>query len=357
MKKSNEEKLFSLKDYYVFDRKIMNKSEGYIKMFSKDFEKNININEHTDVGMISLIVFPMLKQLENYYNEEICISAGLVLSLLEAENINLRIKSYHAENLIFRLTSIWDYYYNIINEYLHLEIPADNIIKKRIINRHCVNVDFVKDGKIIKVVEKPLPIEEQKRIRKESRTKIKTLNKIMLINTISHRFHLTERFKEIFSIMDSDCIEQLKHIRNQIVHRRALGAGISPDYDFLGQSISINNKGWCDFNELSEIIKLNLNVITKEIQLIHEVIFFDERPNSIENKDKQYFVIKVKCKDCGKESILPEMKTIEEQKIPCPVCWKHEIEIIDKFKTNELNYGGRMNNHIKKFIEHLDNIT
>jgi ribosomal protein L44E len=357
MKNFKKEKLFSLNDYYVFDSKILNTAEEYIKEFSKDFEKDMDANEHTDLGMISLVVFPMLKQLESYYNEEICVSAGLVLSLIETDDVSLRIKSYHAENLIFRLSSIWDYYYNIINEYLHLEIPADNIIKNEIINRYCANVDFVKKGKVTEVVEKPLPIEEQKRIRNELQKKIKVLGKSILINTIKHKFDLTDRFKKILSIIDSDCIEELKHVRNQIIHRRALGAGISADYSFLGQSISINNNGWCDFKELSTIIKENLKIISEAIRLIHEVIFLDERPNSLENKDKQYFVIKVKCKACGKESILPEMKTIKEENIPCPVCWKHGVEIIDKFKTNELNYGDRMYKHVNSFIKHVDKIN
>lgn len=298
----------------------------------------------------------MLKQLENYYNEEICISAGLVLSLIEADEVSLRIKSYHAENLIFRLSSIWDYYYNIINEYLHLEISADNIIKNEMINRYCVNVDFVKKGNVTEVVEKPLPIEEQKKIRNELKKKIKILGKNILINTIKHKFYLTERFEKIFSMIDSDCIEDLKHVRNQIIHRRALGAGISADYGSLGQSISINNNGWFDFNKLSEIIKENLKVISESIQLIHEVIFLDERPNSIENKDKQYFVIKIKCLKCEEESILPEMETIKEESIPCPVCWKHGVKIIDKFKTNELNYGDRMYKYINNFMEHIDEV-
>lgn len=354
MKDSNANKSFSLKDYYVFDDKILNIAETYVSRFSKDFEKDMEKSEHTDLGMISLITFPMLKQLENYYNEEICISAGFVLSLIECNEVSLRIKSYHAENLVFRLASIWDYYYNIINEYLHLEIPADNIIKNEIIKRHCVNIDFVKKGKITEVVEKPLPIDEQNEIRKELQKKIKILNKAILVNVVKHKFHLTDRFKKIFLIINSDCIDELKYIRNQIIHRRALGAGISSDYGFLGQSISISNNGWCDFNELSAIIKENINVICEAIMLMHEVIFLDERPNSIENKDKQYFVVKVKCNSCGKESILPEMKAIEEDKIPCPICWNHGVEIIDKFKTNELNYNERMYRNINEFTKHVD---
>lgn len=357
MKNSNKEKLLSLKDYYIFNDKTLSTAEKYIKVFSKDFNRDMDVNEHTDMGMISLIIFPMLKQLENYYNEEICISSGIVLSLIESDEISFRVKSYHAENLIFRLSSIWDYYFNIINEYLHLEIPADNIIKNEIINRHCVNVDFIKRENITEVVEKPLPIQKQKKIRKDLKKEIKVLGKGILINTIRQKFDLTDRFKKIISLINSECIEELKHIRNQIIHRRALGTGISVDYGFLGQSVSINNKGWCDFNELHQIIKENLEVISKAIQVLHEVIFLDERPNSIENKDKQYFVIKVKCKACGKESILPEMKTIENKDILCPVCWEHGVEIIDKFRTNEINYGDRMYKHVNNFIEHIDKIN
>jgi hypothetical protein len=357
MSKLNEKRASKLNNYYSFDEAIIKKADEYISSFTKNFEdNNIQINTSTDIGMNSIMVYPMLKQLEEYYNEEICISLGIVLSLLESNEEDLRIKSYHTENLLFRLISIWDYYYNIINQYLNLEIPVDNIVKKEMTKRYCTNIDFVKAGAITKVVQKPLQIEKQQEIRKECKY-IRILGKDVLINRMKKEFELTDRFEKIIKLMNSNEIKKLKNIRNQIIHRRTLGAKISIDSGWLGgQAISIKNSGWIDFKELSKLIEKNVDITYQAIKILHEIIFLDEWPNSIKNKGIKFFKLKVKCVRCKEESIVPETQIKEPEGIVCTKCWKFGVEIIERIVTNEYNYENSFIKYIKGISENIDKI-
>lgn len=362
-KRDFKRKILYVSDFYSFDKEIINNSEKDLVWFRRDFDESIVNNEKSDKGLISAYAYPLLKELHEYYNDEICIPAALSLNLIKSEKARFEVKAFHFENLIFRLISFWDYYYNRINEYLQLGFITDKHILNQMIDSQCYDY-FEKpcdDGKGIEIIPVPKPKKEQKVIRQKlwNEYKPKIINERNIKNALKTQFNLTERFKKIIKLMESPCVSDLRDIRNQIVHKMHLGAEVTLNYNNLtGQSISFNKGGWFDFNILSYQAEENLKVISEAMQVLYEVIALDERPNFTSSKGKHFFVYEVHCSNCNKTDRLPEILVNDPSKImPCPFCWKHDLIVGEKIKTNEINYGHRLYMYIQKFTEHLKSLT
>ncbi len=351
-----KENIFSVNDFYGFDSNILKLAEHEVIWLRRSFDENIP-DEKTDVGFASMYAYMILKQLQDYFNDELCVSSAFLLLLIKSETVKFKVKAYHAENLIFRLVTFWDYYYTIINEYLQLGFIADHQIKQQIITSKCYDIHFIPidGGKGSKVVTTPKDEEVQKRIKEELNNSLTVINKRDVKKVLHRNFALTDRFKKILKLIDSPCIKDLKKIRNQVIHRRSLGADVTVDLGFLGQSISVKREGWLDFEALAQIIQKNLKTIGDALQLMHEVILLDERPNSIENKDRQFFVCQVKCTECGADDILTESLMEEPDKVFCTSCWKlSSLKTIECVKSNEINHGYRLYQYYEKFMKYMD---
>lgn len=347
--------LLEAKDYFVLSRKELNIVQKVTERSRRNFGESLKDADKTDIGLIACIVYVLLKQLEDYYNNDICMSTSIATILLKKKQLRKEVKAYFAENAIFRLITFWDYYYLVINEYLQLGFVADNQVRQSLIQKACMATQFVRTDKGYSLVQVPLKPEKQSEIKRD--LKITVLSKEKLKRKLTRDFALTERFVGIIKLMDSDCIEDLKTIRHQVIHRRSLGAGFSVDVDMIfGQTLQSKPGGWTDFNNLSKIIEENLRTVGNALEVLHQVIQLDERPNSKGNENIEYFVYHTVCEKCGNENILPGSIFSNPDIVLCQSCWSRGLKILQKIKSNEINHGERMFHYLQDFQKHVDSL-
>lgn len=174
--------------------------------------------------------------------------------------------------------------------YFQLALFDDTSIKK-MIERVGYDIEFIKKGDVTKVEYVPLPEEEQKK-RRALRNELVRINKWNTIRAISAIYEPTNKIEELIDTITGNNVETLKNTRNQIIHQRPAGARVTVNFDDIfmnGYSMSVNGKGWIDFNKIDKEIVICLNSITNCFDVNYHIIKFNEYPNRIENAGKEYF--------------------------------------------------------------------
>ena len=316
-----------------------------------------------DTGMF-LYILPLIEQLKNYYNDELCISAALCKAAFE-NDCSLKVRAYYCENVIFRLESIWEYLFITLSEYLHTDLVVGYDIKDEMIEAKCHDIRFVKheDGGMKPIIT-PLEPKARENIKENLKRELKIF-KISQKNrsnsvyrSIKRKYCINDRIQAIFDLYKSPPVNEIVNLRNEIIHRRPLGAKQSMGkLGFMpGQAVNINKNGWYDVNKLPELIDQNLDSVKSAIQILYELTFFNDVPNTIENKDKEFFVYNINCSDCLKPSVIADIhiEKSKESDLPliCPWCKSEKINIHEQEKVNERFYYSNLNDYLKILISH-----
>lgn len=352
-----EEKVL-VRDLFSCNRKVIKKAEKISKEYVFDFMVKSKENRFCD--LIAVFSSPLLKELEMYYNGEI-VSTLAFVKALKSYNKDRRILSYHLENLLLRMISIWEYIFQFLNQYLKLYL-VDFRSKEKIIWRHCHEPRFVNIGSVTKIEWDEKPQNEQKVIRKELQKKLRNINQSNLIKAIKSRYEVSGRLEKLLNIIEQNGNDKLKEIRNQVTHQRPVGANFTVEFSdmFFDHVISINNQGWFKISEVMEEINHNILAIRESIQIIHKIIHLDEFPNTIENSGKKYYLKQAECMNCKEKFVLPSELFGEDDgnsdKILCPNCWEPGCEVLIELPTSEINFGTYYVYYLETLKDHLSSL-
>jgi len=115
---------YMLQHYYPFNKKILDE----FNKFRSNYKLN-NVNYREGIITFDGIIHEMLlSQLKDYVLKEITTSTCYYMAL-KKQNADFDVLCFHAENAIVRLTSFWDYLFQILNTYLELKmIPSKRLI-------------------------------------------------------------------------------------------------------------------------------------------------------------------------------------------------------------------------------------
>lgn len=369
MRLSNEakKKILSINDFIDFTDEIIIKSNKYLNKWRSKFDLDTNITGTIipDTGMF-IYILPLIEEIKSYYNNDLCISAAMCKAAFD-NNSSYKVKAYYCEGVIFKLESVWEYLFIILSEYLHTELVVGYDIKEDLINAKCHNIWFNKTVAGVEPEVTPVETSEKiqiiERLQKELKVfKIAQKNKSNTVyKTIKRKYCISDRIQAIFDLYKSPAVNEIVNLRNEIIHRRPLGAKFSMGKLSIapGQAVCIDNKGWYDINKLPELIEENLKSVRMAIQILYELIFLNDVPNTLKNKDKIFYAYNIKCNKCLKASVIADMHVEEIKKnsslsLICPWCKSEDISIDEKETVNEQFYFSNVIDYMKILSNHCD---
>lgn len=334
-------------EYYQIDRRILREANTIYESLVFDFE-SVKV-EKRDVGFLAILAHPLLKELQSYYNNELCITISMARAFVE--NCDKKdLISFHFENSIFRLVSFWDYSLSMLNEYLQFGFHTDSVSKQEARNYAGKRAVIETEGECNRLYFVDLDEEEKKEKQKQV-NKIKIISKNAMFEKYNKEYYNTERLDKYFDLLNSEELQELQKIRNQIIHSRSLGTNMIVKFSNLHMKNAMSNskKRWIDYNRTIDLLEANLDVINIALVCLTEIILLDEFPNSIDTKDRKFYMYDVECSKCGFSDRIPELMLDDKKTKICHSCWDNEMTVIEKLRTNEINHGSALYNYIKNF--------
>ncbi|MDP1419866.1 hypothetical protein Q8G35_16075 [Peribacillus simplex] len=343
------------KDTQQYTEEILNRMRND---FIVEFRKNYN----SDL-LSSLSVSPLIIEIENYYNNDVCIFAAIFLSKYEKNN-NSKINAYHLENVVIRICSCWEYLFILVNAYLNLDMVVGRDLLNKIMESSKYEVKFKESGGKIEPVfqEYSIEISEERKNKLKKRIKLFNLSSKSKSNSFHKKMKKTysnnEKFKHIFDLYYSEPVKEFISIRNEFVHRRTLGAKFSygPIGIGLTQGINSNPNGWFSFKGIELKIEENIVALSHAIKQLKEIIYNGYRPNLKINEGKVFWGYEIHCEKCEKEIVLADFivdlySDISEKPV-CPNCLEKQLIITDKLEMSDYDY----HNNFKKYLGFLSEL-
>jgi hypothetical protein len=145
---------FALDDFLSMDKNMVKKLNGIFQNYSIS-----RLTDKKSFGVMDFIGYPLLLESSKYYNGELLLSFAYYKAMREC-NKNLRSYAYCFENLIFRLISFWEYFYQFLNMYFDLKLYDVSSINK-IVERVGYDVEFIEENERTKVCYVELDTKEQ----------------------------------------------------------------------------------------------------------------------------------------------------------------------------------------------------
>ena len=350
-----------LNDYFVNNQNHKKKIENLMENYRNKFE--IIKGSNTLCGSGGMSEHQLVVELINYFNNDICISAAIFNGINNYnDEYEFKVIAYYADNISVKIISAWDYLFQILNQYLGTNLLGDYRTRDRIVAFLMNPPEFIKDGDDVKVNYKNLPQDKVNEIYartiKEKRVlQVDKKNRQLKKSLKNMDLSITPDIQKIFELYREDDLEVLKaQVRNDIIHKRSLTFNISINsaelFPMVGISSAIN--GWYNFNDLSVLIEKNLLILTKGIQILNEIIFYDKYPNSKENEGKEFVVRNFKCNSCNKEQyvvkdLVEELKKVG-YKYTCINCGNEMVDT-GEYKVNERSYYFTKFENIKDILE------
>lgn len=258
-----------------------------IKTLSKELEQLTNCLEINNVSFngtnMILHGLPLCMHLKHYINENIFFAYGLAkYAKTDSE------KMFFCNYLCVLLYAFIELYAQSLNVYYDLDLQP---MRKK------VNYDpLISDG-IVEQTKQDL-----------SKTNGAVVSIENVINQLKKDYQENEYFIQIQEELTSDEIKRLKDLRNNQVHYQSILGRYHQSYTpgkancfvFDVHPNCINKREYDEFLKLSEVI------IHKEIGLIKLFygMIFDKKMILKGQKEEELCV--VKCKECGKELLIPE---------------------------------------------------
>jgi len=330
---------------FIFDDVIRESVIRLVTQYRDEFKPRFTKESSTMDNGVWLQAIPLLEELKNYYNNDICVSTATSIAILKNAKFNLRTFSYYYENALFRIANAWDYVHIILNQVLESDFIVGKDIRERVINAKCHNIHFEKHNGGYRPVVTPLTDDE----KKVALAAAEEENKLLEIspNQKKSRFHkflkkklaINERLQNIFDIYYSDDVSEFLKLRNEVVHRRPLGAkySVSPDNIFPGQCISIDPSGWYQYHDSEVLLEKNIYALRKVIGELLDMVFNNDLPNKKNNEGKHFYMQPVFCNNCKSRLVLPDITVdyfqLHNMNLLCPHCKTSNLSVLDEEKS------------------------
>lgn len=346
---SDTHRNFDLEEF-IFDDTIKEEVTSLVSIYRSSFQPKSNKNVFVRDMALMMQGVPLFEELKYFYNNDVCISCATCISIMKGTRYNLRTHAYYFENAVHRIEEAWEYAHVLLNQVLGLELVIGMDIWDTNIQYRSGTWNFQKSDHGYMPTFIPY---ERKQL--EDAIEIAERDNILLIASVNKKksiFHKmvkkklaeNERLAKIQELFFSEEACELHRTRNELVHRRPLGAkySVAPWILGPGQAVSIDQQGWFVFLGKETLIEKNIAIIRTVLQEIQDMIYNHDLPNSKENEDKEYFCVSGQCPSCNEGIILPEemYDFFKERKlkVPCPCCGKTGVIKKEHIQVNDQFY-------------------
>lgn len=335
---------------FIFDNEIKISVENLLLEYRDEFRPKLLKKETTtDFGMV-MTCSPLIEEIKYYFNNDLCLSVATSIAISRNTDFNLRTHAYYVENAIIRISNCWEYLFIILNQFYQTDLIVGHDIRDKIIYTKCHDIKFIKKGEGYKIKVTSLPDNQIEEIKPDLEKEHKLFNisinkkKNIFTRILKKKYTVNDSLQSLLDIYFSEEVKEVIALRNEMVHRRSLGAKytMAPLDVIPGQGVSVNQQGWYSFKEIDIKLEKNLVAIRQAIQLMINIIFSNEVPNLSVNGNLTFFVFKVKCNNCTKILLINDiiLKGLESIKISaiCPNCNSKDTDVGEKMEVSDRYY-------------------
>mgnify|MGYP000044391200 FL=1 len=322
---------------FIFDDCIKEQVKELIDRYRSDFRVNKDSNFFVRDLTMEFRWIPLFEELKYFYNNDVCISCVICISIMKSTKYNLRTFAYYYENAVHRIEETWEYVHILLAEILDLELFVGKDIRDANIKYCSGTWDFSKSASGYKAIFHPYKGKQLKEANEAAEKDNVLLNisvnreKSVFHKVLRKKMSLNERIAKIIELYFSEEACEIHRIRNELVHRRSLGSrfSVGPCIIGSGQAININPNGWFEFRNKEVLIEKNLSIIREVLQTIQDIIFNHDLPNTKENENQEFFLASCVCPSCKENVVIPremyEYFKEKKLKVPCPCCGKNGL--------------------------------
>lgn len=250
---------------------------------------------------------PLLKELENYLNENVILNISILYSNIKSD----KFKARTLESLLNNLFQLDEYIYQTLNIFFDLKLAMMNDNKKR----WAEDLDDYNNNKL-----KTENVILKYNFKKINKNDIKVVNKQNVIKVLKSKYYLDNYTEDIIDLLNSRN-KHLQFIRNKITHGQSLqfNSKIAPINLYTGHTlITTSNSLYLgeENNVLSGIDEIELeellNLINEDIELSKKIINMIKtgilNNVTLEEKNNNFKKLFYKCEKCNgvNISIFPE---------------------------------------------------
>lgn len=338
------------------DLYIMEKHQTMAKRFLKNLRSDFPIihdKNKMQNHFESSYNFIYAKQIAEYYNNDICITATHLF--VSQKNHNLYSRNtigYFFDGLVQRIFSCWDYIFQSLNIFWDLEFLSSTKEREILAEIYTKKWDFIENGNGIQLVCSEYSEEELKAINQRLKKDLKVLHTDTIKKQIKKdgKFSIIPEFDELMNLYNnSDCTKLKKEYRNSITHSNSSTFKMrieSGDRLLPGKSLCFSNKTCVD-DETIALVKSNLQLLQKGIAILLNIIWNNIVPNSKQNENIKYYGVCLNCETCNFEDSMVQEAYELFQKYPhkflCPNCDK-PLTIKEKLNMTERDHTKLLQN-------------
>ncbi len=291
--------------------------------------------------------FMYAKQIAEYYNDDICITAThLFIMQKNYSSYSPKTIGYFFDGLVQKLFSCWDYIFQSLNIYWGLNFLSSTKEREILSEIYTKKWDFIEDEEGIQLICSEYDEAKLEVINQKIKKDLKVLHADTIKKQIKKdgHFSIIPEFDELMNLYnDSNCIRLKKEFRNPISHSNSSTFKMKIDVGdplFPNKSLSYSNRNHID-DETIILIKNNLELLQKGIQLLLHIIWNNIVPNTKQNEDITYYGVCLKCKTCKFEDSMTQETFELLQKYSlnflCPECAK-PLVIKEKLSMTERDH-------------------
>lgn len=353
---------------FIFDDDSKRNVEEYVNKYRSSFVGKTDREYVVRDWSMEIVGIPLFEELKYFYNNDVCLSCAICLSIMGTNKYNLRTYAYYYENAVHRIEAVWEYAHILLAQILDLELVVGKDIQDTNIKYRSGTWDFVENENGYTPIFQPYKgkkLEEAIEVAKEDNIllNISTKKKKSIFHKVlKKKISINERVGKIQELYYSEEACEMHRIRNEMVHRRPLGAmfSVGPSMIGLGQSICIDSKGWFDFKEKDVLLEKNISIVREAIQTIQDIIVNHDIPNMKENEGETYFLANCSCPLCGDNISVPrdvyDYLQDKAKKVPCPNCWKKGLIKNEDIQVNDKYYNQMLWEYSEEIIKRWDAI-
>lgn len=351
---------------FIFDDCIKGKVEKQVDKYRSCF--NVKLDSEYTVRDLSMEItwVPLFEELKYFYNNDVCVSCAICLAIMESGKYNLRTFAYYYENAVHRIEEVWEYVHILLGQILDLELVVGKDIQDTNIKYRSGTWEFVESDNGHTPIFHPYKGKRLKEALEVAKRDNILLNvssnkkKSVFHKILKKKMSINERVGKIQELYFSEEACEMHKIRNELVHRRPLGAKftVGPCLIGPGQAVCINPCGWFEFKDKDVLLEKNISIIREVLQTIHEIICNHDLPNTKKNEEKKYFCARCSCPSCSDNIVIPvEMYDFfkdRELKVPCPNCWKNGINKVGDMQVDDRFYYQLFWQYNEEIAKHSD---
>jgi hypothetical protein len=351
-------------DWFLHDTEVWKEAKTIARRMHKDFLPASSKGGAWRTESIALSIY-VAENLEGFFNEDLAFAVGMYVSMVNRSSGSERLRAYHGENAVIRVFSLWEYIFQVLREWLGLNLARDRQMFDDLKNLSVYDLDFVPHPSgAEKVIYSPKSAADSRQAlrRLADNTRYMMLDKrARAIRKQIRREYADIGFAEtVINNYKTPHVARLRDVRDTVIHIHHLGAPMrfgndSPMPVLPGDMSMMINSPLVAEKELCDLLRKNVRSLKDSIASLQQAIFDEDLPSPKSLAGRQFVLAHFPCPACRREFNIPTeilgILSADNSPLICPLCG-YDFPIpgeYESFDTNHFVYFELLEDYPKRY--------